>query len=74
MRPICPCKDCQKRTLTCHQFCREYQEWKDIINQINELKHQEYDKYSNRDTMSFWKKNVKLGLRSNSKKIGGQTG
>jgi len=24
----CPCKGCEKRTLTCHGFCQEYKAWK----------------------------------------------
>jgi hypothetical protein len=23
-----PCKGCEKRTITCHGVCKEYQEWK----------------------------------------------
>lgn len=24
----CPCKGCERRTLTCHGLCENYQEWK----------------------------------------------
>ena len=24
----CPCKDCFRRTVTCHGFCKEYKAWK----------------------------------------------
>ena len=24
----CPCKGCERRTLTCHGVCRQYEDWK----------------------------------------------
>ena len=24
----CPCKECDRRTLTCHSVCHEYEDWK----------------------------------------------
>ena len=27
----CPCKDCDSRTLTCHDRCRPYAEWKNSL-------------------------------------------
>ena len=24
----CPCHGCERRTITCHGVCRQYQEWK----------------------------------------------
>ena len=24
----CPCRGCDRRTITCHSVCRQYQEWK----------------------------------------------
>ena len=24
----CPCHNCDRRTITCHGVCRDYQEWK----------------------------------------------
>ena len=44
MRPIPPCKDCERRTLTCHGVCQEYKEWREIINQQNELANIEKEK------------------------------
>ena len=32
---ICPCKDCTRRTLTCHGFCKGYAEWKAEREQAN---------------------------------------
>ena len=33
---ICPCKDCERRTITCHSNCKEYlayAEWKQFVNE-----------------------------------------
>ena len=27
-KEICPCKDCNVRTSTCHSICKEYKDWK----------------------------------------------
>lgn len=27
-RKVSPCKGCEKRTITCHGFCKDYQKWK----------------------------------------------
>lgn len=26
-KEVCPCKDCDKRTVECHGKCKEYKEW-----------------------------------------------
>ena len=28
-KDVCPCKDCNIRTVTCHSTCKEYKEWKE---------------------------------------------
>lgn len=37
----CPCKDCFDHTMTCHIFCKKYQEYRkrqdEIIKEKNEL-------------------------------------
>ena len=41
---ICPCKDCKKRTPTCHGECKEYNEWlkskEKAVNAFNKRKHE----------------------------------
>ena len=27
-KDVCPCKDCNVRTATCHSVCKEYKDWK----------------------------------------------
>ena len=27
MKPIAPCKDCQRRYIACHADCHEYHDW-----------------------------------------------
>ena len=39
----CPCNRCERRTLTCHGVCREYEDWKierAAINDYNREKNQ----------------------------------
>lgn len=36
-----PCKDCDRRTLTCHGFCKEYQDFKKEREQANERRAKE---------------------------------
>lgn len=26
-KDICPCKNCNKRTVVCHSICKEYKDW-----------------------------------------------
>ena len=40
----CPCKDCQRRTLTCHGVCKEYQQWKQEREQANARREAENEK------------------------------
>ena len=47
MRKKPPCANhCEKRTLTCHSFCKEYKEWKKEIEKENKARQQEHEKYS----------------------------
>lgn len=45
----CPCKDCFDRTLTCHSGCKQYAEWKEWRESINQKRQQEQ---KSRDTIS----------------------
>jgi hypothetical protein len=36
-----PCKDCARRTLTCHGFCKEYQDFKKKLEQVSERRAKE---------------------------------
>ena len=40
----CPCKDCQRRTLTCHGVCKEYHKWKQEREQANARREAENEK------------------------------
>ena len=32
----CPCKGCTERTISCHGFCKRYQEWKAGENAVHQ--------------------------------------
>ena len=55
----CPCKECDRRTVTCHGLCTEYQGWK---KEQEKRKAEEQKAKGNNDTMSpakrkaIWKK------------------
>ena len=49
----CPCKDCEKRTLTCHSVCGAFAIWKQAEAERKEAIEQERKRY---DTMSYDKK------------------
>ena len=34
----CPCKDCDRRTVTCHGVCKAYKEWQVLNDAINHKK------------------------------------
>ena len=36
MKQKCPCHGCDRRTVTCHGVCREYQEWKAEREKVNQ--------------------------------------
>ena len=36
MKKKCPCHGCDRRTVTCHGVCREYQEWKTEREKVNQ--------------------------------------
>ena len=39
----CPCKGCERHTLTCRQFCEEHRKWKEEHEQANERRRAETD-------------------------------
>ena len=52
----CPCKGCERRTLTCHGFCEEYQAWAVENNAKNEwLREQNKLTVSDSSMKKHWK-------------------
>ena len=59
---ICPCKDCDHRTITCHSVCRDYQQWteehaKEVAQRRIETENRQL---SRENARRFWK-NLKRG-------------
>lgn len=59
----CPCKDCGRRTLTCHAFCGEYEEWKKQREAINQARCEQNDSFTDRRRMPFWRLMDKRSVR-----------
>lgn len=64
MRTKPPCsQDCFDRTITCHQFCRRYKEWKIEDQKRKEERYKEKEKewitFSDRSKKSLNKKIMK---------------
>lgn len=36
-KDVCPCKDCDTRTITCHGVCKEYKDWKESGIEIEKI-------------------------------------
>lgn len=49
----CPCKGCDRRTVTCHGFCRAYKEWK---AEDSRQKQEEKQEWPDRQNMPYWRK------------------
>lgn len=47
--PNCPCRWCEKRSITCHSSCPDYKEWKKIATMNGVLE---------RKARKEWRKNV----------------
>ena len=63
MRRKAPCSaDCERRTITCHSFCKEYKEWKAEIEETNALRQKEMDKYNDPYRPRKYK-NMILGIK-----------
>lgn len=45
----CPCKDCGKRQSGCHSHCGKYAEWKKGVEDANERRRADMDRYSYSD-------------------------
>lgn len=66
----CPCKDCDRRTVTCHGMCREYQDWKkeeEKKKAAREAERKRFDTMSSAKKKAIWKKmryNRRPGLNS----------
>ncbi len=53
---ICPCKDCEKRTITCHSNCEPYLEYVIWRRKINEKEREEKKlDYSINERRRKWK-------------------
>ena len=56
----CPCKGCEKRTITCHGFCRDYQEFRAERDEINRKKNDELNgRPFSHDLEMKYRKNLK---------------
>lgn len=55
MRPVCPCKGCEDRTLTCHSVCAEYKAWKGQIQAESHALWLWKDSHTDKNKLRFWK-------------------
>ena len=53
--PICPCKGCDRRTMTCHGVCVQYKDWKAYKARINAKKQLKQSSHTDREQMPFWR-------------------
>ena len=44
---VCPCKDCDKRTESCHSICKEYNDWADSGKQVE--KQRRFERFTKKD-------------------------
>lgn len=58
--PICPCKGCDRRTMTCHGVCVQYKDWKDYMERINAKKRLERQAHTDRWKMPYWRKRDRM--------------
>lgn len=56
IKPVCPCKDCDRRTMTCHGVCIHYKSWKAYLERINEREQQNRRSKPDRGKIPFWEK------------------
>lgn len=58
----CPCRDCDRRTITCHGVCKEYQAYSAERAEIAKKNRMETDsrQLSHQQTIKHWR-NLKLG-------------
>lgn len=53
---ICPCKDCNKRTITCHSDCEPYLSYAKWKRQISEIERKEKQfNYNTKRKEKKWK-------------------
>lgn len=57
----CPCKDCDRRKLGCHGFCKEYKEWQKWNDEKNEKRRKEMNEKDYHSTA--FKKQINRRLR-----------
>ena len=53
-----PCRDCHRRTVTCHGVCGEYQAYRKEQERINAERYAEKDTYvrNKRTEREYWRK------------------
>ena len=49
MKPICPCKDCERRKILCHATCYPYRVWRGKLDAAAYERDKERERYSNPD-------------------------
>ena len=53
---ICPCKDCERRTITCYSGCKEYLDYAEYRKRINEIERKEKQfSYNIKERRNKWK-------------------
>ena len=57
----CPCKGCEKRTLTCHGVCRQYEDWKIERAAINDYNREQNAVYLSESSLRKYWKNQRFG-------------
>lgn len=58
MKNSAPCRDCRRRTVTCHGVCQEYQEFRKEQERINAIRYAAKDTFvrSEKTKKEYWKK------------------
>ena len=63
----CPCKGCDRRSVTCHSNCEGYIAWKKAVDKRNRHRKLEIERYCISDTKKKWlRKQQRKNARRNS--------
>lgn len=57
MKPIAPCKDCQRRYIACHTDCHEYHDW--LAVRADDKAKAQQAKQIDQDYMTFTAERIK---------------